>query len=109
MEASESDWKVFRKLREPALERYCERVLDEVDRISSDASRSHHERYLEVFQLLGDRNEMLARAFDDPRRSQMLRQLAAMHALHLLEADELARFPPDIRESIEAMAEFFSA
>ncbi len=106
--ASESDWKVFRKLREPALERYCERVLDEVGRISSDASRSHHERYLELFQVLGDRNEMLARAFDDPRRSQMLQQLAAMHALDLLQADELARFDPEIQERIAAMAELFS-
>ncbi len=106
--ASESDWKVFRKLREPALERYCERVLDELDRISSDMSRSHHERYLEVFQLLRDRDEMLARAFNDPRRSQMLQQLAAMHALDLLEAEELARFAPETQESIAAMAELFS-
>ena len=108
MAASESDWKVFRKLREPALERYCERVLDELDRISSDMSRSHHERYLEVFQLLRDRDEMLARAFNDPRRSQMLQQLAAMHALDLLEAEELARFAPETQESIAAMAELFS-
>ena len=43
-----------------------------------------------------------------PRRSQMLRQMAAMHALELLEADELARFAPDIQESIAAMAELFS-
>ena len=108
MGVSESDWKVFRKLREPALERYCERVLNEVDRISSDVSRSHHERYLEVFQLLRARDEMLARAFDAPRRSQMLQQLAAMHALDLLEADDLAHFAPDIQERIAAMAELFS-
>ena len=30
MDIKESDWKVFRKLREVALERYCERVLKEV-------------------------------------------------------------------------------
>ncbi len=108
MGVSESDWKVFRKLREPALERYCERVLNELDRISSDESRSHHERYLEVFQLLRDRDEMLARAFDAPRRSQMLQQLATMHALDLLEADDLAHFAPDIQERIAAIAELFS-
>ena len=108
MGASESDWKVFRKVREPALERYCERVLDELDRISSDVSRSHHERYLDVFQFLRDRDEMLARAFDAPSRSRMLQQLAAMHALGLLEADDLARFAPDVQERIVAMAEFFS-
>ncbi len=108
VEISESDWKVFRKLQEAALERFCERVLDELDRISSDMSRSHHERYLEVFHLLRDRDEMLARAFNDPRRSQMLQQLAAMHALDLLEAEELARFAPETQESIAAMAELFS-
>ncbi len=108
MGASESDWKIFRKVREPALERYCERVLHELDRISSDVSRSHHERYLDVFQFLRDRDELLVRAFDAPSRSRMQEQLAAMHALGLLEADDLARFAPDVQERIVAMAEFFS-
>jgi hypothetical protein len=40
----ESDWKAFRELQQVALERFCERVLEEVQTILRDGSRSHHER-----------------------------------------------------------------
>ena len=43
----ESDWKVFKPLREIALERFCERVLDEVARINLDTGTSKHQRYLD--------------------------------------------------------------
>ena len=105
---SESEWKIFREVREPALEKFCERVLGELGRISCDASQSHHERFLEVYRLLQDRNYELAQAFDAPRRSQMLMQLVAMHTLGLLEAEELARFTPKTQETIAALAEFSS-
>lgn len=68
----ESDWKVFRELRELALDRFCRRVLDEVEDIRTDASNTHHARYLRVYRLLQERDEALALAFNDPRRSQML-------------------------------------
>jgi hypothetical protein len=66
------DWKAFRQLREIALERFCERVLQELDAISRDVSRTQHERYVSVFGLLQDRDDELGRAFNNPRRSQMI-------------------------------------
>jgi hypothetical protein len=65
----ESDWKVFRELQRHALERFCKRALDEVQTILRDGARSHHNRYLDVFRLLRTRDDELARAFNDPRRS----------------------------------------
>ena len=100
-EVTEADWKVFRKVRGPALERFCERILDEVEAIRVDASRSYHERYRAVFNLLRKRDDQLARAFDDPRRSQMVIQLANMYALDLLAPEELERFTPETRARIE--------
>jgi hypothetical protein len=97
----EADWKLFRKVREPALERLCQRVLDEVEAIRADASRSHHERYRAVFALLRKRDEQIARAFDDPRRSQMVVQLANICALDLLAPRELERFTPQTRARVE--------
>ena len=35
---SESDWRLFRKLQPLALERFCERVLSEINQISSDSN-----------------------------------------------------------------------
>ena len=99
----ESDWKVFRELREIALERFCKRVLDGVGRFRPTAAGSHHERYLELYRWLQDRDQELARAFNDPRRSRMLWQLAAIHGYGLLEPDELARFTPETRQTVESL------
>jgi len=104
---SEADWKIFRELREVALERFCSRVLDELEPLRLDASRSHHERYLAVYRLLQERDQELAHAFNDPRRSRMIMQLAAIHASGLLEPGELARFSPQTRDTIESLAKGF--
>jgi hypothetical protein len=104
----ESDWKVFHELREVALDRFCKRVLDELGRLREDASRSHHERYLDVFRLLRDEDQQLAHAFNDPRRSRMLWQLAAIQRHGLLEPAELARFTSQTRATIESLAKEIS-
>ena len=104
-EFPESDWKTFSQLRLVSLERFCKRVLDEVPRFSLDTEGSYHERYLELFRWLGERNDELAKAFDDPRRSQMLWQRAAIYAYGLLEPDEFARLAPHTRERIQLLAQ----
>jgi len=104
----ESDWRVFRELRELALDRFCKRALEELEPLRRNSSRTPHERYLDVFRLLRDRDEQLAHAFNDPRRSRMIIQLAAIHAYGLLEPDELARFTPATRSTIEGLAKDLS-
>jgi hypothetical protein len=79
----ESDWS-FPRAAADALERFCKRTLEDVQRILKDASRTHHERYLDVFRLLQERDGELAHAFNDPRRSSMIGQLTAMCACGLL-------------------------
>ena len=98
------DWLTFRQLREVALERLCKRVVEELAVMLHDASGTYHERYLDAFRWLKERDRELAGAFDDPRRSQMFAQLAAIHGLGLLGPDELARFTAGTRTAIEALA-----
>jgi hypothetical protein len=100
----ESDWKLFRELREVALERLCERVLDEATTVISDSACTHHERFGQLFGLIRDRNHDIARGFDGPKRSAMLAQLAVIHSLGLLEPSEIARFSTETRETIESLA-----
>jgi len=106
-DAPEADWKVFRELQKHLLERFCKRALDDVRSILSDGSRSHHERYLEVFRLLRTRDEELAHAFNDPRRSRMIIQLAAIHSYGLLESNELGRFTERTRTTIASLGREF--
>jgi hypothetical protein len=46
-EIKESDWKILRQVHKEALERFCEQILLEVERINSDSAKSFHQRYLE--------------------------------------------------------------
>ncbi len=101
----ESDWRAFRKLREVALERFCERVLGEIGSIASKGATSYHDRYLEIFRLIDQRDEELARAFNDPRRSRAILQLAAIYSHGLLSQDELLSFTPETRETVESLSE----
>ena len=98
---SEPDWKLFRQLHPLALERFCERVLSEVGQHTAPTDKSAHERYLAVFELLQERNDELAEAFDDFRRSTALRQLAVLRNRGLISGEELARFSPETQGAVE--------
>jgi hypothetical protein len=96
----ESDWKLFRKLRSLALDRFCQRVCSEVARIADETGQTPHERYLAIYQLMREKDRALAEMFDDPRRSTALFQLALIYSQGLLSEEEFAGFAPETRESI---------
>jgi hypothetical protein len=100
-EIPEPDWKLLRKLHPLALERFCERVLDEVGGLAADPGKSAHERYRAVYKLLRHRDKELADAFDDMRRSAAWRRLAVLRALGLLTEGEFAGFSPETRDVVQ--------
>jgi hypothetical protein len=104
----ESDWKLFKPLRKIALERFCERVLDEVSRISSDGSKSKHERYLAIYRLVRERDQEIDPIFDVLRRSTAVRQLRAFRSHDLVTEQELRQFSPDLRKTVENILEIFN-
>jgi hypothetical protein len=97
---SEADWRLFRQLQPVALGRFCQRVLEEIARLSSDPGKSNHERYLAVFTLIQRRDRELADAFDNPRRSTGLRQLALIQSHELLSVEEFGRFSAETRGAV---------
>jgi hypothetical protein len=105
----ESDWKLFRKLQLLALDRFCQRVLAEVSGLVADAGKSSHERYLAVFKLLQRRDDELADAFNDPRRSTAFVQLARIQFQELLTDEEFAGFSPETRASVQMFLEMWRA
>jgi hypothetical protein len=104
----ESDWKLFKPLRAIALERFCERVLDEISRISSDGSKSKHERYLAIYRLVRERDQEIDPIFDYLRRSTAVRQLSAFRSHDLVTEQELRQFSPELRKSVEDILEIFN-
>ena len=102
-EFPEADWKVFRRLRAVALERFCEQILRQVVSTCSDPSKSSHERYLSIWRLLQKHDKQLADAFNNPRRSDAFPQLTLMFSLGLVDAQELQKFTPDTQNMIKML------
>ena len=100
---AEADWKVLRRVHPLALERYCERVLAEIERITHNRGHSTHQRYLDIFKIIEQRDREMARIFDDPKRSNSLTMLARMRSDGLLTEDEFASLSPETRSAIEML------
>jgi len=104
----EQDWKIFRKLRDEALARLSQRVLDDLGRMCADRSGSAYERYLEVHRFLRERDREMANAFDHLSRSRMVEHLAAMIALGLVEPHDLTAMSSETRERVQVLTDLQS-
>jgi hypothetical protein len=100
----ETDWRLLRSAHRAALDRYCTRVLEECAAVIR-ADMSPHDRYLSLFRLLKERDQALAYAFDDLRRSTAIQRLAAMIALEVITDEELDRFSAPTRDSAMVLAD----
>src|SRR6266550_4058537 len=98
-EIKDSDWKIFRRLHPVALDRFCRRVIEEINHATSNCDENYHERHLEVSRLIMDRNDEMARAFDDLRRSNTFILLANIRESQLLTDEEFSEFSSEAREA----------
>jgi hypothetical protein len=96
----EADWKVLRRLRPLALERFCERVLAEIESVRHENAQSSHQRYLNIFQIIERRDREMGRIFDDPKRSNALTMLTQMRSNELLTEDEFSSMTLETRGAI---------
>lgn len=97
----ESDWRRLRDLKPIALDRFCARVLSDVERACSDSAATSHQRYLAVYDLIQERDKEIGRIFDGLSRSSAVGRLLLMHRAGLLTEDEVASFSEDIRSAVE--------
>ena len=102
-EIKESDWKLFRQLHGIALERFSQRVLEEVRLAATDAKDGYHACYLKVYAHIQNRDGTMARAFNDPKRSMAIIQLANIVEEGLLTDDELKKFSAETLEAVEVI------
>lgn len=97
----ESDWKIFRRVHQTALERFCDGILAEIQYFVTDRETNSHARYLEIFKRIHERNEKMATLFDDKKRSNALFQLAGFRHHGLITDEEYAEFSQELRDEVE--------
>jgi hypothetical protein len=77
---SETDWKIFKQIKERALEKYCLQCLAEFKAIAERTDLSPHERYLLNYRTVKERDIILANIFNGLSRSRAFVQL--LHIRH---------------------------
>ena len=105
----EADWKLLRRLAPVALDRFCQRALAEVVRLTADGTKSNHERYLAVYRLIEERDEKLSSAFNDSRRSTAFVHLARIRSFGLLTDDEFAAFSDETQAAVAMFLEMWGS
>ena len=96
----ESDWKVFKQLHPIALDRFSRQALEDVAALLKDNSKSSHDLYLAIYELIQRRDKEMAEVFDDFRRSTAFWQIAMMHAQGLLTDQEFQQFSQETRDAV---------
>jgi len=96
----ESDWKKFRLLHKSALDRHCQETLSQIKRIIDDPGKDMHERYLAVFKLIQERDEDVARMFNEMKRSTAFVQLMMIRHKNLLTDEEFGQFSQETKDLI---------
>ena len=95
MTITEKEWKAFNAIKDKALERYCQSILDETKRLSTQTDKTSHECYLDVWELIEERNKIMRKTFDGRSRSRAMLQLKLMRSMNLVDEDELPAFDAD--------------
>ncbi len=96
----EADWKKFRLLKEPLLNRLAERINMHIELILHDSSLSPHEKYIEVFQEMEKSNDIISRCFDDLRRSRFVDHVLSCYRENLFTEAEFSEFSDDTKQLI---------
>jgi hypothetical protein len=102
MTIAESDWKKFKELRAVALERLSQKVLDECEAICRKGSTTPHEKYLELYKMVQERDDQMAKAFDIFSRSTAILSLRLMVVQGLVNNEELSRFSEEVQRIVGA-------
>jgi len=101
---SEPDWKILSRLKPLALDRLCQRILQESGSIITRAQQGrYHNSYLDLYRHIHESDETMSRCFDDFKRSQALIILTNWWREKLITDEEFAAFSPDTRAIVDML------
>lgn len=95
---TESDWKIFKQIKEKAIEMFCEIALSEFRECMDDESTHIHNRYLLNYKLVQNRNKKMSLLFDGHSRSNAWLQLLAIRGEGLADEGLLSKITDEFRE-----------
>lgn len=97
----ERDWKAFKAIREEMLETLCARINVKASKIINRKGMSQHEKYIKLYKHIRKSDKIVAKCFDDYRRSTLNLTLIKLREEKLLTDRHLENFSEATREFLE--------
>lgn len=100
----ESDWKKLRNIRKLALQRACQRILNDVQSLlhQQKGQENAHETYLKVYKKIEKGDKGIADNFNDWRRSTAYLTLVSWVYLVLLTKEEFESLSEETQAMVRA-------
>lgn len=97
----ESDWKVFKQIKEQAIQLFCNNALSEYEEIIKSNKDDSQETYTYLYRLVVNRDKQMALLFDGHSRSKASLQLIAIRGEGLADEDLLKKLSADFLEQTD--------
>ncbi|GAB1261006.1 hypothetical protein [Aurantivibrio plasticivorans] len=94
---TEADWKIFKSIREKAIETYCQRCLAEYQEII-DRNESAHNRYLLMYRIVENLDKQMELIFQNLSRSKAILELIAIRGEGLADEALVSKLSPELQE-----------
>jgi len=97
----ESDWKVFKQIKEKAIQLFCNNALSEYEEIIKSKSDDSQETYTYLYRLVINRDKQMALLFDEHSRSKATLQLLAIRGENLADEDLLKKLSDEFLQQTD--------
>jgi hypothetical protein len=97
----ESDWKIFQRIKERAIELYCGSALEEFGEVIKDEGEHVHNRYLLLYKLVQNSDKQMRLLFDDHSRSKAFLQLLAIRGEGLADEALLSKVSDELLQATD--------
>ena len=97
----ESDWKIFKRIKEKAIQTFCEQALEEFEGVITDETKRAHDRYLMLYKMVRERDRQMESLFDGHSRSRAPLQLLVLRREGLADEELLGMLSEEFRASTD--------
>jgi hypothetical protein len=95
----ESDWKIFKLIKENAIEQYCQRCLSEYSDIINDNAMQPHNKYLYLYKTVQNNDKKMDFIFgDNTSRSKAVLQLLMIRSENLADPGLVAQLSEELQD-----------
>ncbi len=97
----ESDWKVFKEIKEKAIEQFCNKALEEFKGVIEERRGKSQEAYTLLYRSVQDKDKRMALIFDGHSRSKAELQLLAIRSEGLADEKLLSNLSNEFLEQTD--------